>query len=95
MPHVIVHAMMSCAHCMVHACRQAGHLYDFMACNKLIICLPFAPAKQHLLKLTTSHFNTLNMQIETRMYWKGFSLPCEMRTWSIAMRTSGYVERNM
>ena len=25
MPHVTTHAMMSCAHRMVHTCRQAGH----------------------------------------------------------------------
>ena len=30
---------------------------------KLIICLPFTPAEQHLLKITTSHFSTLIMQI--------------------------------
>ena len=34
-----------------------------MVCQKLLIDLPFAPAKQHLEKLTASHFSTLNMLI--------------------------------
>ena len=63
MPCVITHAMMSCAHCTAHACRQAGHPYDFVAHQKILIGLPFMPAEQYLLKLTTSHFNTFNMQI--------------------------------
>ena len=66
MPHVIAHAMTSHMHHAAHACRQVGCPCDFMASHKLIICLPFMPAKQHLLKLTTSHFNTLNMQIENQ-----------------------------
>ena len=31
--------------------------------QKLLIGLALAPAEQHLLKLTISHFNTLNVQI--------------------------------
>ena len=63
MPCVMAHAIASCMQCTMCACRQAGHPYDCMACQKLLIDLPFEPAKQYLSKLTTSHFNTLNMQI--------------------------------
>ena len=63
MPHVIAHAMTSHMHCMAHAHRQASHPYDFMPCQKLIVCLPFMPAEQLLLKISASHFNALNMQI--------------------------------
>ena len=63
MPCVIAHAMMSCMHHVVHAHRQAGCPYDFMACQKLLIGLLYMPAKWHLSKLTASHFNTINMQI--------------------------------
>ena len=63
MPHVITHAMMSHAHHAVCAHRQADHPYNFVVCQKLLIGLLFAPAEQHLLKLTASHFNNLNMQI--------------------------------
>ena len=63
MPHAIACAMMSHMHCAVHAHRQAGCPYDYMVHQKLLIDLLFMPAKQHLSKLTASHFNTLNMQI--------------------------------
>ena len=63
MPHVVACVMMSCAHHMAHAHRQASHPYDYMACQKLIICLPFMQAEGLLLKLNASHFNALNMQI--------------------------------
>ena len=63
MPCVIAHTMTSCVLCAVHAQRQAGCPYDFVASPKLLIGLPFVPAEQYLLKLTTSHINTLNMQI--------------------------------
>ena len=55
---------MSCVHHAVHAGRQASHPYDFMAWQKLIICLPFVPAEQLLLNVTASScFSALNMQI--------------------------------
>ena len=57
MPHVITHAMMLCAQHAMHACRQAGHPYDYMVCQKLLIDLPFTSAKQYLSKLPASHFN--------------------------------------
>ena len=63
MPCVITCAVMSYAHHTVHTHRQTGCPYNFMVCQKLLIGLLFMPAKQHSLKLTTSHFNTLNMQI--------------------------------
>ena len=63
MPHVTTHVVMSYAHHAVHACRQAGHPFENVACQKLLMDMPFMPAKQYLIKLTTSHFSTLNMRI--------------------------------
>ena len=63
MPHVTTHAVTSCAHCAVHARRQAGCPYVNVAHQKLLMDMPFAPAKQYLSKLTASHFSTLNMKI--------------------------------
>ena len=63
MPHVTTCAVMSCAHHMVHTCTQAGCPYENVACQKLLMDMPFAPAKLYLIKLTTSHFSTLNMRI--------------------------------
>ena len=43
---------------------QARRLpYVYMACQKLLMDMPFAPAKQYLWKITASHFSTLNMKI--------------------------------
>ena len=55
--------MMSHVHHAVHTHRKASHRYDFMAHCNLIVCLPFVQVKGLLLKLTDSHFNTLNMKI--------------------------------
>ena len=63
MPHVTAHAVTSCAHHAAHACRQAGHPYENMARQKLLMDTVFMPAKQYLIKLTTSHFSTPNMRI--------------------------------
>ena len=63
MPHVTAHAVTSCAHCMAHAHRQAGFPYVYVACQKLLMDMLFAPAKQYLSKLTASHFSNLNMRI--------------------------------
>ena len=63
MPHVTACAMTSCVHRTAHACRQAGHPYVNMVHQKLLMDMPFAPAKLYLRKLTTSHFSTLNMKI--------------------------------
>ena len=63
MPHVTACAVTSCMHCAVHACRQAGHPYVNMACQKLLTDMPFRPAELYLRKLTGSHFSTLNMKI--------------------------------
>ena len=65
--------------------------YVYVACQELLMDVPFAQAEQYLSKLTASHFGTLNTKFATRMCWKGFSLLCTMRTRPIAMRTSGYV----
>ena len=62
MPHVMACAMTSCVHCMACTCRQAGHPKVLMAYHKLFICLPFAQAEILLLRVTTTHFNTLNMK---------------------------------
>ena len=46
------------------ACMQASRLpYVYMACQELLMDMPFTQAKLYLLKLTTSHFGTLNMRI--------------------------------
>ena len=63
MPHVTACAVMSCAHRVVHACRQAGCPYINVARQKLLMDTPFAPAELYITKLTTSHFSTLNMKI--------------------------------
>ena len=62
MPHVVTHVIMSCAHCAAYAHSQASQPHDLMACHKLIICLLFTQAEGCLLKLTTSHYITLNIQ---------------------------------
>ena len=63
MPCVTTHAVMSCMHCVAHACRQADHPYVNVTWQKLLMHVPLAPAKLYLTKLTTSHFSTLNMKI--------------------------------
>ena len=63
MPCVTTHAVMSCMHHTVHACRQAGHPYVNVACQELLMDTPFTAAKLYLRKLTASHFSTLNMKI--------------------------------
>ena len=63
MPHVTAHAVTSCAHRTVHACRQASHPYENVACQKLLMDMLFTPAELYLIKLTASHFSTLNMRI--------------------------------
>ena len=62
MPRVTACAVMSYVHHVAHACRKAGHPYVSMACQNLLMDMPFMPAKQYLSKLTASHFNTLNMK---------------------------------
>ena len=37
--------------------------YVYMACQKLLMDVPFVQAKLYLSKLTASHFGTLNMRI--------------------------------
>ena len=37
--------------------------YVYVACQKLLMDMPFAQAKQYLSKLTASYFSTLNMKI--------------------------------
>ena len=66
MPRVTTHAVMSCMHPMVHARRQAGCPYINMACQKLLMDVPFMPAKQYLSKITASHFSTLNTKISNQ-----------------------------
>ena len=63
MPHVTAHAVTSCVHHVACTCRQAGHPYINMACQKLLMDMPCAPAKPYLSKITTSHFSTLNTKI--------------------------------
>ena len=63
MPCVTTHVVMSCAHCVAHACRQAGHPYVNVVRQKLLINMPFMSAELYLIKLTTSHFSALNAKI--------------------------------
>ena len=63
MSRVTARAVTSCMHCMVHAYRQASHPYVYMVHQKLLMDMPFMPAKLYLSKLTASHLGTLNMKI--------------------------------
>ena len=63
MPCATARAVMSCAHCAVHACRPAGHPYVSMACQKFLMDMLFMPSELYLRKLTASHFSTLNTEI--------------------------------
>ena len=51
MPCVTAHAVTSCAHGAAHACRQAGHPYENVACQILLMDMPFMPAELYLIKL--------------------------------------------
>ena len=43
------------------ACTQASQPpYVYMACQELLVDVPFAQAERYLSKITTSHFSTLN-----------------------------------
>ena len=63
MPRVTTCAVMSCMHCTARTCRQAGHPYENVVHQKLLMDMPFMPAELYLIKLTASHFSTLNMII--------------------------------
>ena len=63
MPCVTACAVSPCAHHVAHTCRQAGHSYVYMACQKLLMDMPFMPAQQYLSKLTASDFSTLKTRI--------------------------------
>ena len=65
MPHVTACVVTSCAlHALHGTCTQASWLpYVNMACQKLLMDMPFVPAKQYLSKITASHFSTLNTKI--------------------------------
>ena len=54
---------MSC-HMLLHMqCMQASRPpYVYVACQELVIDMPFMQAKRYLSKITTSHFSTLNMK---------------------------------
>ena len=62
-PHVTAYAVMSCAHCTAHACRQASFPYENVVCQKLLNDQLFTPAELYLSKLGASHFSTSNMRI--------------------------------
>ena len=63
MPRATALAMMLCAHCVVHTCRQASCPYVNVACQKLLMDMLFTPAEQYLSKLNALHFSTLNTRI--------------------------------
>ena len=95
MPCVVAHTMMSHVHHTVCTCSQAGCPYDFMACQILIICLPFAQAEGLLLQLTTSYFNALNVQMANQNVLERIFIAMQDENRLIAMRTSGYAQRNL
>ena len=59
MPRVTACAVTSCAD--LHAGKPAALLY--VACQELLMDVPFTQAELHLSKITTSHFNTLNTKM--------------------------------
>ena len=63
MPCVTACAVTSCTHHTVHTRRQAGHPHINVVHQKLLMDMPFMPAKLYLRKLTASHFSTLNTKI--------------------------------
>ena len=63
MPHVTACAVMSCTHHAAHACRQASCRYENVVHQKLLMDTLFVPAKLYLIKITPSHFSTINMRI--------------------------------
>ena len=63
MPHVTTHAVTSCIHHVVHAHRQTSCPYENVVRQKLLMDRPFMPAKLYSIKLTASHFSTLNTRI--------------------------------
>ena len=63
LPHVTTCAVTSCAHSVAHACRQAGCPYENVVHQKLLMDTLFTPAELYLIKLTASHFSTLNTRI--------------------------------
>ena len=63
MPHVTAHVVTSCTHCAVHTHRQPGRPYENVVHQKLLMDMPFMPAELYLIKLTASHFSTLNTRI--------------------------------
>ena len=79
MPHVTTHAVTSCAHHAVHACRQAGCPYINMVCQKLLMVMPLTPAEQYLSKITTSHFITLNTKIANQNVMKGILIAMHIK----------------
>ena len=66
MPCVTACAVMSCTHHTVHACMQAGHPYENMVHQKLLMDMLLMPAELYLIKLTTSHFSPLYMRIANK-----------------------------
>ena len=95
MPHVTAHAVTSCVHRVAHACRQAA-AHENVACQKLLMDTPFMPAKLYLIKLTSSHFSTLNTRIANQNRLKMILIAMHGKNKAdFTMRTSGYVQRNL
>ena len=45
---------------------QAGHPYENMVHQKLLMDMPFTPAELYLINLTASHFSTLKTRIANK-----------------------------
>ena len=59
-------AVTSCIHHTAHTHRQVSQSYVNVACQELLMDMPFTPAELYLRKLTASHFSTLNTKIANR-----------------------------
>ena len=78
------------------ACTQAGQPpYVHVARQELLMDMPFMQAKIYISKITASHFRTLNTKFANQNVLKRILIAMHNRTRPIAMRTSGYVQRNL
>ena len=66
--HATCYCMCSDVMCtLCSTCTQASQLpYVYVACQKLLMDMPFVQAKLYLSKLTATHFGTLKMRIASQ-----------------------------
>ena len=77
-------------------CMQASWPpYVYVACQELLMDVPFTQAEQYLSKLTASHFGTLNTKFANQnlLQWILIAMCNENKAdWN---ENSGYVQRNL